>query len=188
MGDTRLELLRIAEGHDVTYGIVTKVRPTEEEQRYLQEMISLSLKNGRDGKVGITEADAIKFFSMIKSGRSLKRVALLLDFANKKAQEEAEARAMRSQQAEAEKNNQYAQIQAEIKKEELFMQTQSEMAKARATGHKDLILKAYEKGDVAYEPAMAMFMPQSPQNSGGKTPQSPQEQQPVQQGEMAVTQ
>jgi hypothetical protein len=93
VGDTRLELLRIAEGHDVTYGITTKVRPTEEEERYLTEMISLSLKNGRDGKVGITEADAVRFFSMIKQGKSLKRIALLLDFANQQAQQQAEERA-----------------------------------------------------------------------------------------------
>lgn len=173
IGDTRLELLRVAEGHDVTYGIRTTVRPTDEEKQYLTEMISLSLKNGRDGKVGITEADAIKFFSMIKQGRSLKRVALLLDFANRKAQEEAEARAMRAQQMEAEKNNQYAMIQAQIKQQEQMMDAQSTIIQEQAKGHTQLVLKAYEKDDITYEQAMNMLMPQQQQAT-----QQPPKQQP----------
>jgi len=178
IGDTRLELLRIAEGHDVTYGITTRVRPTEEEQQYLTEMISLSLKNGRDGKVGITEADAVRFFSMIKQGKSLKRVALLLDFANQKAQEEAEARAMRTQQMEAEKNNQYAMIQSQAKQQEEMLKTQSAVIQENAKAHGQLVLKAYEKGEITYQDAMNMLHGTSPQAS---PPTSPQ---PVEQGVM----
>ena len=56
----RISLLKIADGHDVRYGIRTHTRPTDAEIQEIFEAINLSLKNGRDGKVGITEADSVR--------------------------------------------------------------------------------------------------------------------------------
>lgn len=47
IGETRMELLKIADGHDVRYGIRTHTRPTDAEIQEIFEAINLSLKNGR---------------------------------------------------------------------------------------------------------------------------------------------
>jgi len=151
IGETRLELIRQAEGHDVRYGIRTVVRPTDEEKQFLIELITTSLKNGRDGKVGITEADAIRFFSMIKAGHSLKRVGLLLDFANQKAQEEAEARAARASQMEAQQNEQYLMLKAQAEEQAIQSKARIEMLVEGAKARNEALLKAYERGDISFD-------------------------------------
>ena len=116
----------------------------------------MSLKNGRDGKVGITEADYIRFKSMMASGASLKRVALLLDFANQKAQREAEARAMRAQQADQQGAQQLAMQKMQMEKDALFLKTQSELLITNAKGRNDILVKAVTEG--IFSPIQALSM------------------------------
>ena len=157
IGETRMELLKIADGHDVRYGIRTHTRPTDAELQEIFEAINLSLKNGRDGKVGITEADSVRFKSMVHSGASLKRVAQLLAFANKKAKEEAEAEANRAQQMNAQLNQQTEQMKTQLKGQEAQMDIQVDVSKNRSKAIGDLLVKAYEKGDKSIDDALSML-------------------------------
>ena len=147
IGETRLELLKIAEGHDVRYGIRTQVRPTDQEIAEIFEMINMSLKNGRDGKVGITEADAVRFKSMIHSGASLKRVAQLLDFAAHKAQEERTLREQENQKMNAQLNQQTEQMKAQLRLEEEQRRKAMEQEAYRQKAIGDLLLEAYKTKD-----------------------------------------
>ena len=179
ISDTDLELLKIAEGHDVKYGIRTHIRPTRQEIQDIYTAIELSLKNGRDGKVGITEADMVRLKAMVQSGSSLKRVAQLLSFANKKAQKESEQRKMRQAQVDMQMAQQASQskVQAELASQNA--KTQGEIASNNSKSIGDLITKAYEKGDVTYQQGIATLTGQPQQQ------QSPQQQQP-QQGPMSA--
>ena len=177
IGETRLELLKIAEGHDVRYGIRTQVRPTEAEIQEIFEMINLSLKNGRDGKVGITEADAIRFKSMIHSGSSLKRVAQLLDFAAHKAQEERTQREQQNQELNAQLNQQTEQAKAKLRIEEEQMRKAMEQEVARQKAIGDVLIKAYEKGEKPLEYVLNMLGVATPE-------QQIQQQQMAQQQQM----
>jgi len=131
-----MQLLKLAEGHDVRYGIKTQVRPTDDDKQQLFEAINLSLKNGRDGKVGITEADMVRFKSMIDSGTSLKRVAQLLAFANEKAQQQAQAAADHGQQVAAQLSQQTEQVKSQLAIQETGLKTQMavEAEKQKAEG------------------------------------------------------
>jgi hypothetical protein len=170
IGETNLELLKIAEGHDVQYGIRTRVRPTEQEIRDLVETINLSLKNGRDGKVGITEADSVRFKAMIQEGHSLKRVAQLLAFANRKAQAQEERKEKSMQQLNAQIQQQSLVLKSQIESETEMLKTRTAIDISNKAAINSIIEKAYEKGEVQLQQAIGMIVPQ----------QQPQ-QQPVQQ-------
>jgi hypothetical protein len=135
-------------------------------------MIMLSLKNGRDGKVGITEADAVRFFSMINSGASLKRVALLLDFANRKAKEEAEAKEMRFIQMNSQQQQQTAQVNSAAKRQEVMDKMQADIAVENARGRADVIEKAVAEGQMTWQEALTMLGNVQPEQ-----PQQPQQEQ-----------
>lgn len=183
VGETRLELVRIANGHDVKYGVRTHARPTDQDIRELKEMISLSLKNGRDGKVGITEADFVRFNAMINSGTSLKRVALLLDFANQKAQREAEERAMRAQQLDQQGAQQLAAQKAALEERSKQIETLSEIAKENIKGRNEVLVKAVGLSQIGYQEALGMI---SGTGTGGAVPQQPVPNQAVRQEQQAV--
>lgn len=166
IGETSLELLKISDGGDVRYGIRTHARPTEMDIAELKEMISLSLKNGRDGKVGITEADFIRFNSMINAGASLKRVALLLDFANKKAQEEAEERAARAQQLDQQGAQQLAAQKDQIEAQSVIRKAQADVLVSNAKSKGKILEQAVSEGTITWNEALYRL-------DGGDQPQSP---------------
>ncbi len=151
IGDDRLELLKIAEGNDVKYGMKTHTRPQNQEKQDLLEMISLSLKNGRDGKVGITEGDAVRFKSMIENGTSLKRVALVLDYANRKAKEEAAATAQQNIKVQGEQQQQLEALQAQNRQVEVQLEIQKQVTIDNNKAKLDAGLEAVKNGKMTYE-------------------------------------
>lgn len=177
IGETGLELIKTANGGDVKYGIRTHARPTQQDIAELKEMIALSLKNGRDGKVGITEADAVRFNAMINSGASLKRVALLLDFANKKAQDDRDEREIRKIQVNSQQQQQTAIINSQNASRETAEKTQAAIVQEMAKGSVSVIEKAVELNQLGWRQALSMLGMQMPQ------PQQQPQQQVVQQQE-----
>ena len=176
VGDTRWETIKEAEGHDIKYGIKTHVRPTKDELQSLYQMIDLSLKNGRDGKPGITEADAIRFRNMAMTGTSLKRVAQLLGFAKEKAEREAEQKAMRMAQMSMQQNAQAAQISAQEKQMELYLKGQNDVLTYKTKGLADVVATAYKNGEIDFQTAMALLSGQQPQQQPQQQGQQPQGQ------------
>lgn len=170
VGESSLELLKIADGGDVKYGIRTHARPTDEDVAELKQMISLSLKNGRDGKAGITEADAVRFLSMINSGASLKRVALLLDFANKKAKEEEEMKSLRAIQANGQEQARSAQVQAMVERQKTIDKMQADLRVATEKGRISIIEKAVSEDKLTWEQGLSMIS----NNDSMQQPQQPQ--------------
>ena len=157
IGETELQVLREAEGHDVKYGIRTRVRPTQQDIQSLYESINTSLQNGRDGKVGISEADAVRLRAMISEGQSLKRIAQLLAFANKQAQERAQQASIQNQQMNAQiqqEADQRAAMMAQMASG-LKVQEAKETESAKL-GH-DILLEAYKKGDKTFEEITAIL-------------------------------
>ena len=122
--------------------------------------------------MGITEADMIRFKSMIHSGASLKRVAQLLSFANKQAQDEAEARAERAQKMNSDlaMQNEQQKAQLEVQKAQQEGAITAEGERVKAIG--DVIQKAHELGQIDYIKALNMLgfqgqePPQPPQQEG----------------------
>lgn len=172
VGKTSLELLKIAEGHDVKYGIRTHARPTDQDIAELKEMISLSLKNGRDGKVGITEADFVRFNAMINAGDPLKRVAMLLGAATRKAQREAEQRAIRSQQLDQQGAQQLVALKDQADTKRIALESQAKIAEENIKGRNSIIEAAMKDNGLGYIEALAYL--------GINTPQQAQ-QQPIEQ-------
>lgn len=172
IGENSVELLKISDGGDIKYGIRTHARPTDQDIAELKELIGLSLKNGRDGKVGITEADAVRFFEMINSGASLKLVTLMLDFANRKAQEEMEARNMRAQQMNTQQAQVMEQQKAQQESQARLEEAQANIAVANAKSRGQILEKAVAEGILNWERAMEMF---------GNAPMTQQPQQPQEQ-------
>ena len=181
VGETSLEVVKIANGHDVKYGIRTHARPTQEDRRSIEEMLQVSLKNGRDGKDGITEADYIRFHSMLASGVSYKRIALMLDFANKKAKEEAEARRLAAMKQEQQGTQITNQQKAQQAQQEKLMETQSSIAIENVKGRNNILDKAVGAGTMSPEQALAMIYGQSQGQ-----PQQPAPQPEQQEGAPAV--
>jgi len=175
IGDTELELIRMADGQDVRYGIRTHVRPTRDEIQSLYQTIDLSLKNGRDGKVGITEADAVRLRAMISSGSSLKRVAQLLSFAHKRAEDAAQVKAVEMQKINVQVADQTAQIDVQRKTVENGLLIQLAQATESAKLSSALLLEAYTKGDKTFEEISAMLSGQQPGQQGQpqQDPQNP---------------
>lgn len=163
IGETEMELIRMADGHDVKYGIRTHVRPTKDEINSLYQTIDLSLKNGRDGKVGITEADAIRFRSMISAGYSLKRIAQLLAFAIKRAKDDSDQRAAQTQQLNAQIAQQTAQMNLQQKQAESGFETEKNVNTELAKFNSAFLLEAYKKGDKTFEEIQAILSGGQPQ-------------------------
>lgn len=179
VGKTALETLKIAEGHDVKYGIRTHARPTQQDIRELKEMISLALKNGRDGKVGITEADYVRFNAMINAGESLKRVAMLLGAANRKAQREAEEKEMRFQQLNQQNAQMLAQQKSQLEAATLQMETQAKLAEEAMKGRNSVIEEAVKMGSLAWQQALTIMGVPFPNQPMGQQVQQPQAGVPV---------
>lgn len=174
IGNDRLELLKIAEGNEVQYGIRTHARPDGQEKQGLIDAISMSLKNGRDGKVGITEADAVRFMSMVWNGTtSLKRIALMLAYANKKAKEEAEAAANRANELNSQLGIQAQQATSQMKQQEMATDVQSQIAKDNNKAKLEAGLEAMKSGGMSYDEYAfkVLGIGQQPQH-----PQQPQAQ------------
>lgn len=175
IGDTELELVRMADGQDVKYGIRTHVRPTRDEIASLYQTIDLSLKNGRDGKVGITEADAVRLRAMISSGSSLKRVAQLLAFAHKRAEDAAQKRAIEMQKINVQVADQTAQIELQKSAMLTDMDIKKIQAQESAKLSANLLLEAYKLRDKTFEEITAMLSGQQP----GQQAPPPPEQNPA---------
>ena len=184
VGKGDLEVLKIAEGNDVKYGIRTHARPTQQDIAELKEMISLSLKNGRDGKVGITEADYVRFMSMLNAGEPPRRIAMLLGSATKKAQREAEERAMRAQQLDAQGTMQINAQKAQQDAARIQMETQGRIAEEQAKGISSIMDTAVKNNQVSWSEALTyirggqMPQPQQPQ-APPEQAQAPQQESPV---------
>jgi len=170
VGETSLEAVKMAEGHDVKYGIRTHARQTDSEVQAIREMLAMALKNGRDGKARITEADYIRFESMLAAGESLKRIALLLDFALDKAVAAEEARASKLQKENIQGTQMLEQQKAQQDAQKLSMETQADIAKDSSKNIGLILQKAVEKGEISALQAISML--------GGVQPPQ-QQQQPV---------
>jgi hypothetical protein len=169
IGETSLEVVKIANGHDVRYGIRTHARPTATEVQAIREMLANALRNGRDGKARITEADYIRFETMIAKGESLKRIALLLDFALDKAREAEEERASRLQKENIQGTQMLEQQKAEQRQQEMAMETQVKVAEENIKGRNAILEKAVSNGEMSAMQALAILGIQSP-------PQAPPQQ------------
>lgn len=175
VGKGDLELLKIAEGNDVKYGIRTHARPTQQDIAELKEVIALALKNGRDGKVGITEADYVRFNAMINRGESLKRVSMLLGATTRKAQKEAEQRAMRAQQLDAQNAQMLNQQKAQAESQKITMEAQAKIAEEKVKGQNSVIDTAVKDGKMTWQQALSIM--QGAPMQGGQQ-QAPPPQQP----------
>ena len=157
VGKTSLEVVKIANGHDVKYGIRTHARPTASEIQAIRDMLALALKNGRDGKARITEADYIRFETMLASGESLKRIALLLDFALDKAQAAEEAKASKLQQENIQGTQMLEQQKSQQRVQESAMETQSQIAQENVKGRNSILEKAVGNQEMTAVEALAIL-------------------------------
>jgi len=178
VGETALELLKIASGHDVKYGIRTHARPTQGEVQAIRDMLVNALKNGRDGKARINEADYIRFEGMLLAGESLKRIALLLDFALEKAQESETAKSMQLQQEQIKGTQMLEAQKAQQRERDVMLETQSEIAKENIKGRNTILAMAVSGKEMTAAQALAMLGGQQiPQAQPQETPIVQQEQQ-----------
>lgn len=191
IGESSLKLLQYAEGHDVKYGIRTHARPTAQDISDMKQTLALSLKNGRDGKVGITEAEYLRFTYMVNAGESLKRVAMLLGSAHRKAQKEAEERAMRAQQLDQQGAQQLAAQKAQIEQQQQVTKSQGIIAEENVKGRNEVINKAVENKELSWREALEIMgvpvqeAPQQPQIQG-QQPEVPVPESNVPQTEEAI--
>ncbi|MCK5018374.1 MAG: hypothetical protein KAS32_15050 [Candidatus Peribacteraceae bacterium] len=178
VGEANLKLLQIAEGHDVKYGIRTHARPTQEDIAELKQMLAISQKNGRDGKVGITEAEYVRFLNLVNSGESLKRVAMLLGAAERKTQKKAEERAMRAQQLDAQNAQQLNAQKSQQEQAKIAAETQSAVVQENIKGRNAILDQAVKNNQLPYEQALAIM--------GIQTPQQPARQEVAQEQQAQV--
>ena len=182
VGATSLQLLKIAEGHDVKYGIRTHARPTQTEIQGIREMLAMALKNGRDGKARITEADYIRFESMISSGESLKQIALLLDFALDKAQAAEEAKASQLQRENIQGTQMLEQQKEQKEARMIMLEAQAEISKENTKGRNAILEKAVMNNEMTALEALSMLggtqQPQAP-NNAPETPENVQKEERV---------
>jgi len=200
VGETSLEAVKIANGHDVTYGIRTHARPTQDEINSIREMLAFALKNGRDGKARITEGDYMRFVNMLSSGASLKRIALLLDFALDKAMKREEEKASRLQQENIQGTQALEAQKAQQQQLALTMETQANIALENVKGRNAILEKAVANGIFSPVQALSIIGVQIPpqqqnvaqngqnmsQNQGMGAPQNPQEGRVLPTGEAGV--
>lgn len=189
VGESALEAVKIANGHDVKYGIRTHARPTQGEIQAIRDMLANALKNGRDGKARINEADYIRFETMIASGESLKRIALMLSFAQEKAQEQEEAKAAEQQKLSFQGQQMLEQQKSQQAERKLYLETQAKIAEANAKGKNDILSKAVANNEIPAREALSLIgnntppQPQQQQQQGAMPEQSPQRNIPVADGE-----
>jgi hypothetical protein len=166
VGETSLETLKIAAGHDVTYGIRTHARPTQEEMNSIREMLAFALKNGRDGKARITEGDYMRFVNMLSSGASLKRIALLLDFALDKAMQREEEKASRLQKENVQGTQMIEAQKQQGLQLEVTMKAQAEIAVKNAEGRNAILKEAVSNGTIdAFQALSIIGSPMTPQTA-----------------------
>jgi len=175
VGETSLEAVKIANGHDVTYGIRTHARPTQEEVNSIREMLAFALKNGRDGKARITEGDYMRFVNMLSSGASLKRIALLLDFALDKAMKREEEKASRRQQENIQGTQALEAQKSQQAQLALTMETQANIALENVKGRNAILEKAVANGIFSPVQALSIIGVQVTPQAAQTTPQPPQQ-------------
>jgi hypothetical protein len=116
---------------------------------------------------------------MIQEGHSLKRVAQLLEFANRKAQQKAQEKEMLMMEENRKTQQEGLMLQAQIAEQTKMLEVRGQALISDKDTTNKLILAAYEKGALPFDAAMRLLSPQ---------PAQPQPQQPQIQGQQQLEQ
>ena len=113
LGVESVKLLMMAKS-PIKYGMKLEAQPNDEQIQMIRQYLQQGLALGRDGVSGIEVPDAMYIEQLINDGANLKQIWMYACMLVKNNQDKKQALAIQSQQMEAEKNNQYAQLQAQI--------------------------------------------------------------------------
>jgi hypothetical protein len=117
IGSRGIEIMQIANGNAVKYGIALEAKPSEQEKADLKNKTEVALQAGRNGQPGITLADAFAVSRILEYGGSLQLAEMMLETSIRKNKEAI------AKQAQA---NSQAQIQGQMQMEQAKTQIQSQ--------------------------------------------------------------
>ena len=146
------DVLKKAEGNNVTYGTHLEARGTEEERIDLKNAAVDALKAGRDGRAGIDMDTYTYILERLANYANLKEIRLYLTSAIRRSKRELAERADQAAMLEGQKNQSLEQQKAQDKLEEQELETKAKriledqehfntMAEIRLKGEIDLKLK-----------------------------------------------
>ncbi|MHA1122316.1 MAG: hypothetical protein ACTSPC_05835 [Candidatus Heimdallarchaeota archaeon] len=146
------EVLKKAEGNNVTYGIHLEARGTEEERIDLKAAAVDALKAGRDGRAGIDMDTYTYILERLANYANLKEIRLYLTSAIRRSKRELAERADQAAILEGQKNQGLEQQKAQDRLEEQELETKGKriledqehfntMEEIRLKGEIDLKLK-----------------------------------------------
>ena len=125
IGEKNIKVLQIAEANKVLYGLNAIPRPTDEEWNIVIQSAMEALKNGRDGKPGITEADFFSILHLKNSGGSLKLAEMILEYSIRRSQQEAAKEAKEAQMLQGKIDQE--RIDKELKRELILKQQEADL-------------------------------------------------------------
>lgn len=191
IGKRGIEIMQIAEGNAVKYGIVLEAKPTQQERADLMESAKTALASGRNGQPGITEADYFAISSIVNYGGSLKLAEMWLETSIRKNKKLIADQAQANSQAQIQGQTQMQQAKVQIETQAALAIEQEKGKQARETlttkAFYDALLQQDRVQAQATIEAMRgyissgqLYIPpsdgQQPQQSGQQAPPQPQPQ------------
>jgi len=155
VGRKDIEVLKIAEGRAVSYGINLEPRPTETQKQWIRELVNEAISLGRDGVKSMEIDDALFIVQQLENGGNIKEMGIKLaykisKYKQEQIQKERQTIQLQSQelqkqnaqkaQAEAQDKQQDAQIASGASKQDHGQNMQVEVLKTNS----DLKLKTME--------------------------------------------
>lgn len=182
IGKRGIEIMKIAEGNAVKYGISLEAKPTQQERADLLESAKISLQSGRNGQPGITEADYFAISSIISYGGSLKLAEMWLESSIRKNKEAIAKQAQANSQAQIQGQTQMQQAKVQIETQAAIAIEQEKGKQARETLTVDAFYKALLQMDKiqadqtikaieGYVKSGQMYLPPLPQDQQQGQPQ-----------------
>ena len=130
IGKRGIEVMQIAEGNAVKYGIALEARPTQQEKADLLESAKMALQSGRNGQPGITEADYFAITNILNYDGSLRLAEMWLESSIRKNKENAAKQAQANAQAQT-------QGQMQMEQMKLQLETQAKLALEQEKGKQE---------------------------------------------------
>jgi hypothetical protein len=206
IGSRGIEIMQIANGNAVKYGIALEAKPSEQEKADLKNKTEVALQAGRNGQPGITLADAFAVSRILEYGGSLQLAEMMLETSIRKNKEAIAKQAQQNAQAQTQGQMQMEQAKVQIQSQADIALVQEKGKQERETlttkafydalllqdkANADATIKAIEgyiKGGQMYLPPLPQDNQQAPQGGQQGQPQGqpapPQQQeQPQMQGQ-----
>ena len=145
VGESDIEVLKMAEKSGVKYGLFPTMRPSDQEKINVLTAADQSLMNRREGRPGIDLQTNLYIKNQISAGANLKELSFLIGYYEKKISEEDHRKKLELVNTQAQQNQQLVSMQGQQDAKKQQAEVQASIILEEKKGQFDLYSKLVGK-------------------------------------------